>query len=188
MRYSLPCAWPLDIIAACSEVKVGFSERAMNARMNPEEVAPLARAAGLGARVAEHPDRVSLFDAPATQNSSDILLVLGSADLLSALQAFSAYGNTSADLCVAPSASVFAAHVRDLNTVVFLSADDPPDITTVNDVADRLASLALLEPDDEAYAEREIIEGHNRADRLAARECALFRNAIAHHARIESKL
>lgn len=149
---------------------------------NPERVLPRARAAGLAKRVAEHPDRVSLVDSLATLLSADILLVFGSNDLsYQPSKLYQLMAMRKPILCLAPAASRLARQVRDLRSVVFLPSDDSPRPATLRNAANQLGALLATPAENSAYDERTALCAGYTAATLAARECALFQRAIAHH-------
>lgn len=153
---------------------------------NPRVVEPLANAAGLGERVAERPDRVSLLDSLSSLLAADLLIILGSTDLAyqpSKLYQLMATGKPV--LCIAPSGGRLATQVRDLKSVVLIESDRPMDVATVTDAAAKLSALLKAGRENPVLRERDPICWANDAAALAARECALFDRAIQYHAKAE---
>jgi glycosyltransferase involved in cell wall biosynthesis len=148
---------------------------------NPPVVSPRAEAANFAARVVERPDRVGLLDALASLLAADALLMLGSGDLsYQPSKLHQLMATRRPILCVAPAASRIASQVKDLATVAFLPSDTAPDSGTVRALSNRLADILALTPDHPVFAERDAIARCTSAESLAARECALFRRALAH--------
>jgi glycosyltransferase involved in cell wall biosynthesis len=171
-------AIPGDAPGALSKLTAGFLGTGYLREDNPREVDPRAKAAGLGARITERPDRVSMLDALSSLLAADFLILLGSADLSyqpSKLYQLMAAGKPI--LCIAPSAGRLAAQVRDLKSVVLIESDTPLSTETVAAATGKLSALLKAHKDDPVFQERDPICSANDAEALAARECALFDRA-----------
>lgn len=168
-------AVPADATGAFFNLTVGFLGTGYLREGNPRKVASRAEAAGLGARIAERPDRVPMLDALSSLLAADFLILLGSADLSyqpSKLYQLMATGKPI--LCIAPSAGRLAAQVRDLKSVVLIECDTPLNTETVATATGKLSALLKAHKDDPVFQERDPICSANDAAALAARECALF--------------
>lgn len=145
---------------------------------NPSVAMRLAAEAGMLDRVVEHPDRVSFLDAQKSMLEADMLLLLGSDDdgyIPSKLN--QSLSLAKPVLCAAPRTSRAVKAVEGLATVLTVTAGEPVDRATIDDLADRLGRLASDRSAD-SYDERETRTRPLEAAQAAARDCALFDRVV----------
>lgn len=156
---------------------LAFLGTGYQAMSNPYEVLPLAREVGLTDRVFEAPDRLPLLDALASLDRADVLIVVGSEDTAyqpSKLHQYVDFGKPV--LVFANRTSTLAHAVRDMENVVMVPVDSPPDAALVNEVAARLKIVRQSCIDSvERVGRRRALQA---ADAARA-EAALFDEAVA---------
>lgn len=146
---------------------------------NPPVVAPAAGALGLGKRIREKPDRLSLLDSLKTVLAADVLLILGSDDpSYQPSKLFQYLALRKPIICVAPAAGRLAQFVKGLESVVFVPTEAGDRTLAARTVASHVGSL-IADPGSSAYDERKALAEQYSAGALAGRECALFDRAVA---------
>lgn len=151
---------------------------------NPSAALPVAALEGVDMRISERSDRFPLLDSIATLEAADFLLVLGSDDL--AYQPSKLYQYLALQkpiIVVAPAASLLASQVMTLPGVIFIETNSQT--LTAATVARLNAALASAKKSVSAnHSSRQAVSRSYESRNLAARECALFDQAVVSHNRV----